>query len=173
MKNSTLKLSLVIAVSLLGKTDTVFSQTQIVTLVVDSTHQTNSFNFTTNQTVTVLAYDTTATGSSYSSIIMRFANGAFVQTTVNPLKLGSVYTGVTNISLTFISASFLVTLGVSTPTANTMMPANAVVIPTDANGPVQIILESSGDLVNWTSALPGTYGNTYSNRFFRVRALAQ
>jgi hypothetical protein len=28
-------------------------------------------------------------------------------------------------------------------------------------------------LVNWIPSQAGTYGSTYSNRFFRVRALAQ
>ena len=52
-------------------------------------------------------------------------------------------------------------------------PSTAVVIPTDATGPVNIVLESSPDLVNWTGALPGTYGSTTTNRFFRVRAVRQ
>jgi hypothetical protein len=53
------------------------------------------------------------------------------------------------------------------------IPSTAVVIPTDATGPVQIVLESSQDLVNWVPALPGTYGAITTNRFFRVRAIAQ
>lgn len=52
-------------------------------------------------------------------------------------------------------------------------PSTAVVIPTDATGPVDIVLESSPDLVNWTAALPGTYGASATNRFFRVRAVRQ
>jgi hypothetical protein len=50
------------------------------------------------------------------------------------------------------------------------IPRNTVVIPTDANGLVDIILESSTDLVNWTPALTGQYGASDSNRFFRIRA---
>lgn len=49
-------------------------------------------------------------------------------------------------------------------------PNNAVVIPNDSNGSVNVIMESSSDMVNWTPALPGTYGTSYSNRFFRIRA---
>jgi hypothetical protein len=52
-------------------------------------------------------------------------------------------------------------------------PSTAVVIPSDATGSVQIVLESSPDLVNWTAALPGTYGSSATNRFFRVRAVHQ
>jgi hypothetical protein len=51
------------------------------------------------------------------------------------------------------------------------IPSNAVVIPSDASGPVQIILESSEDMVNWNSANPGTYGASTNERFFRVRAV--
>jgi hypothetical protein len=52
-------------------------------------------------------------------------------------------------------------------------PSTAVVIPADATGPVNIVLESSPDLVNWTGTLPGTYGSSATNRFFRVRAVRQ
>lgn len=60
-----------------------------------------------------------------------------------------------------------------TPTAGLVTPSTAVVIPEDAAGPVQIILESSADLVTWTSANPGLYGASTSKRFFRVRAQRQ
>lgn len=49
-------------------------------------------------------------------------------------------------------------------------PNNAVVIPADAGGPVNIILESSVDLITWTAAQPGTYAASTEKRFFRVRA---
>jgi hypothetical protein len=49
-------------------------------------------------------------------------------------------------------------------------PSNAVVIPDDGGAPVQIILESSTDLVTWTASNPGSYGTSSSKRFFRIRA---
>ena len=51
----------------------------------------------------------------------------------------------------------------------TQLPSNSVVIPSDANGSVRVVLESSVDMVNWTEALPGTYGASTAKRFFRVR----
>jgi len=51
-------------------------------------------------------------------------------------------------------------------------PSTAVVIPADASGSVEIILESSVDLITWTAALPGSYGSSTVQRFFRVRAVA-
>lgn len=53
------------------------------------------------------------------------------------------------------------------------VPSTSVVIPSDAAGPVQVILESSTDLLNWTPANPGSYGASTVKRFFRVRAVAQ
>ena len=53
------------------------------------------------------------------------------------------------------------------------LPSNTVVIPTDASGPVEIIMESSKDLVNWTRAELGTYGADTPKRFFRVRAVVK
>ena len=54
--------------------------------------------------------------------------------------------------------------------ASTTIPKCAVVIPSDAAGPVEIKLESSEDMLNWDAALPGIYGSSATNRFFRVRA---
>ena len=53
------------------------------------------------------------------------------------------------------------------------LPSNTVVIPTDAAGPVEIVMESSKDLVNWTRAEPGTYGTDTPKRFFRIRAVVK
>lgn len=53
------------------------------------------------------------------------------------------------------------------------IPSTAVVIPADASGPVQVVLESSSDLVNWTPASPGSYASTETKRFFRVRAVKE
>jgi len=55
-------------------------------------------------------------------------------------------------------------------TDQSFVPSGAVVIPADSGGPVNIILESSTDLITWTPALSGTYGTSTTNRFFRVRA---
>jgi hypothetical protein len=53
--------------------------------------------------------------------------------------------------------------------AANVIPANAVVIPEDASGQYQVILESSTDLITWAAANPGTYGGTTQKRFFRTR----
>ena len=50
-------------------------------------------------------------------------------------------------------------------------PQTGVVVPADDKGPVNIIMESSVDLVNWNEAQPGSYGTTTSNRFFRLKAV--
>lgn len=44
-------------------------------------------------------------------------------------------------------------------------------IPADARGPVDILLESSTNFVDWVQALPGTYGTSSQARYFRVRAV--
>jgi hypothetical protein len=49
------------------------------------------------------------------------------------------------------------------------IPANAVVIPEEAGGQFQVILESSTDLINWQTANPGNYGGSTIRRFFRTR----
>ena len=63
----------------------------------------------------------------------------------------------------------LCTLQITKPTS-TFVPVNTVVIPNDNGAPVQVILESSTDMIKWNAASPGTYGTSATNRFFRVRA---
>lgn len=48
-------------------------------------------------------------------------------------------------------------------------PSNTAVIPNDANGQFNIILETSTDLIDWFPTLPGTYGGNHPSRFFRIR----
>jgi len=59
------------------------------------------------------------------------------------------------------------------PSSSLLGPSNTVVIPSNAAGNVDIILETSTDLVNWSAALPGIYIPTGTGQFFRVKAVAQ
>ena len=52
---------------------------------------------------------------------------------------------------------------------NPSVPSNVAVIPNDANGQFEVILESSVDLVTWNVANPGTFGGDTPRRFFRTR----
>lgn len=71
--------------------------------------------------------------------------------------------------------SSMVTLLKELPSYSTdsaeVVPSTAVVIPSDAIGPVEIVMESSSDMISWTSTLPGTYGASHTNRFFRLRSV--
>jgi len=60
-----------------------------------------------------------------------------------------------------------------TRNSETITPSGAVMVPSDSSGSVQVILESSTNLIAWASALPGNYGSTSQNMFFRVRAVRQ
>jgi hypothetical protein len=116
-----------------------------------------------------------------------FANGN--PTGVVAIATTQIFTGLTNISVNNswlyggasglttppayggASATFKIETPVTTTVISNYVPADAIVIPASATGNVQIILESSPDLVNWTAANPGTYGaSAGTNRFFRVRA---
>lgn len=49
------------------------------------------------------------------------------------------------------------------------VPAQAVVIPDDGSGDREVRLESSTDLINWTTTQPGVFSSSAVARFFRVR----
>ena len=155
-----------------GVTQTALSnvQTQIVTLTAQI-NSTKSYNFSTNQIVSVSSVG----GGATPLMTVAFNNITTPVALSGSTTYPVTFTGATNVSIVSVSGSWFITLTVLTPSTNAVpvVPVNSVVIPSDAKGPVQIILESSSDLVNWTASLPGTYGNTYSNRFFRVRAVAQ
>lgn len=65
----------------------------------------------------------------------------------------------------------IVGLEITEISSTNVIPTNTVVIPSDASGPVEIIIESSEDLVSWTPVNPGTYGSSTAKRFFRIRAV--
>jgi len=56
-------------------------------------------------------------------------------------------------------------------TTNLTVPTSAVVVPANATGDVDVLLEQSTDMITWTQCLPGTYNASTQKRFFRVRAV--
>ncbi|MDA7882430.1 hypothetical protein N9A94_09020 [Akkermansiaceae bacterium] len=50
-----------------------------------------------------------------------------------------------------------------------LLPHQNVVIPNDGSGDHHVYLESSSDMVTWTSTQPGLFNSAATNRFFRVR----
>lgn len=55
--------------------------------------------------------------------------------------------------------------------ANLLAPSSSVVVPSNATGDVDVLLEQSTDMITWTQCLPGTYNASTQKRFFRVRAV--
>ena len=39
------------------------------------------------------------------------------------------------------------------------------------SSPVDVVVEQSSDLVNWTAVTPGTFNSSTQKRFFRLRAV--
>jgi hypothetical protein len=71
--------------------------------------------------------------------------------------------------------TFLFEIKDSTFEASTATSANissaSVVVPSNAVGDVDVLLEQSNDMITWTQCLPGTYNASTQKRFFRVRAV--
>jgi hypothetical protein len=152
----------------------------------------NNLPLQPNQLVTLIGYDwgdiTSSVGSLQFPIITgTIANGSPINLT--PFSIvGSApgsynllsaqtpqsATGLTNIRVGNVGwATFKIETPATATVVSNYVPADAIVVPASATGNVQIILESSPDLVNWTAANPGTYGaSAGTNRFFRVRAVA-
>jgi len=111
-------------------------------------------------------------------IYIVYGTSSFTGTNANGFATGSLVTGtVAGPATIYVENSVgykIVTFRLKDNTSTTeTVPTSAVVIPSDATGPVNVILESSSDLVTWTAANPGTYGASTTKRFFRVRAVNQ
>jgi hypothetical protein len=59
----------------------------------------------------------------------------------------------------------------STGTGSLSVSAASIVVPSNAVGDVDVLLEQSNDMITWTQCLPGTYNASTQKRFFRVRAV--
>ena len=91
---------------------------------------------------------------------------------VQPLKVAGP--GTLRLTSSHADTKTAVTFGVTRANAvPAVTPSNAVVIPNDAAGTFQVILESSTDMITWTAANPGTYSGTTQQRFFRTRIVKQ
>jgi hypothetical protein len=141
-----------------------------VTLVSLGTN-TTTFNVSTGQVCKIVYAAHTGTGGIIGATVMGGTFYPFTQDTVSSFSLAPIVVGPATITLNGggTTSQQFCTLELSTP-ADSFPPSGAVVIPADSGGPVNIILESSADLINWYPSLPGTYGVNYTNRFFRVRA---
>lgn len=142
-----------------------------------------SISTLTNQIISLVGYDYNTrpgiVGRSFdgNSIVISpvFLTSGYSFT---PSQLPQFFTGFTNITvygnnIYGSAATFQITTPGTTTVISNYVPADAIVIPASTTGNVQIILESSPDLVNWNAANPGTYGaSAGTNRFFRVRATA-
>lgn len=105
-------------------------------------------------------------GSASSSYI--WAGVAKIQ----PMKVAGP--GTLRLTSTHADTKTAVTFGITRAKAiPSVTPSNAVVIPNDAAGVFQVILESSIDLITWTAANPGSYSGTTQQRFFRTRIVKQ
>ena len=91
---------------------------------------------------------------------------------IQPVKV--VGPGTIRLTSSHADTKTAVTFGITRASAvPSVTPSNAVVIPNDAAGTFQVILESSTDMISWTAANPGSYSGTTQQRFFRTRIAKQ
>lgn len=159
--------------------------TQYLTLYTSGVGGATVYSVQTNQIISVVGYDWTDKPTLYGAFLDGTQINLTPCTTSGPFsgtvlpfasQIPQTVTGLTNIVVGSAGslhtwATFQITTPASPSVVSNYVPADAIVVPASATGNVQIILESSPDLVNWTAASPGTYGaSAGTNRFFRVRA---
>jgi hypothetical protein len=142
----------------------------VTTLVVGGTNSVAQLDIATNQVAEVVSHPYTGSGASVSVIkdglavpispIVTINNPGFFQPVIvagpASIRLVSEVPG---------DQGFC-TIKV---TPETFPPGNTLVIPADSKG-AAVILESSTDLISWSSASPGVFTNLTANLFFRLRA---
>jgi hypothetical protein len=169
------------AVALVLGSMTLEASAQTTTLVATATNgQTTSvlFEVGTNEVVQVIHAVLEDNPSVYSVKLEVLVGAATFTYTKNSASL-PIVAGPATLRLvvqnrgTAGPTSALCSVSKSLKLTELTTPSTAVVIPDDAGGPVEIILESSTDLVSWIPTNPGTYGTSTPQRFFRVRAQRQ
>ena len=98
----------------------------------------------------------------------------FIGPCVLSLELGSNYSywGGGSPGLPTVFIRFEETARIDSPgVGNSLVPSSSVVVPANATGDVDVLLEQSTDMITWTQCLPGTYNASTQKRFFRVRAV--
>lgn len=88
----------------------------------------------------------------------------------DPTRLGSVYTGMTQVEATGGGTQIL-TLKI-TPAATTVTTSKPVMVPptSASDNKVNVQLQVSTDLKNWEDVAPGEFLGSETARFFRVKA---
>jgi len=162
---------------------------QTVTIFASYTNKTVSIE--SNQVARVLSWSVNQGTGPYTdvqlSVYQSVGPGSFQYRFYTNLITSTPYTftpipnalpvvaGPAQLRVSSVLNESLMTIQITTDPAScaACAPSGVAVVPTDATGPVQIVMESSQDLVNWVPSLPGTYGANSTNRFFRVRAVRQ
>lgn len=130
-----------------------------------------------SQTITLAAGDIAEIMYSHSGDTLEYQIGTDTfsvatqignQASNQPKVAGPAVLRLSRANLSSVATMALIGITRANSAAN-VLPANAVVIPEDAGGQYQVILESSTDLLNWAVANPGTYGGSTPKRFFRTR----
>ena len=130
-----------------------------------------------SQDISISVYSST-NSSSYVGVVgstkginVGMEGAANSQTTGS--SLGSVFVGPTLLKLSgiFANSSCYYNLVFKKIGNSNSVSATSVVIPSSANGDVDVKLEQSADNVTWTECLPGTYNSSTVKRFFRLRAV--
>jgi hypothetical protein len=187
MKRTTFRHSLPLAAVavLLGVSLNATAQTvQYVTLHITTNTPTVNYPVQPNQIISLVGFDwiepPVLWGNSSDGSLFNLEPKWQFNSPSFGSQIPMIITGLTNIHLQYgvvgpaCWATFQITTAATGNVISNYVPADAIVIPASATGSVQIILESSKDLVNWTAASPGTYGaSSATNRFFRVRATQQ
>lgn len=83
----------------------------------------------------------------------------------------SLASGTTPYPVTEALFIFDISDSTSSSSSSPTISSSSVVVPSNATGDVDVLLEQSTDMITWTQCLPGTYNASTQKRFFRVRAV--
>ena len=84
---------------------------------------------------------------------------------------GNVFTGLTQISLSQNNTPISVTLKITPANEVGSTPGTTLVIPENATGSYDVVIESSDDLVNWNTVVTHVVDGATSPNFFRARII--
>ncbi|BCX48822.1 hypothetical protein HAHE_27300 [Haloferula helveola] len=84
---------------------------------------------------------------------------------------GNVFTGLTQVALSQNNTPISVTFKITPANEVGSTPGTTLVIPENATGDYDVVIESSDDLVNWSTVVTHVVDGATSPNFFRARII--
>lgn len=133
---------------------------------------TNAITLRAGDTLEVLAHNGKINLNYDWELGLTMPNGYKTTLSSGEQELGRIVCGPCDVSVSFWRNVTYISYKVTRAVDNAVSPANVIVLPADPDGDMQLMFESSDDLLTWNQEFSFTHNSTnQSSKFFRTRLI--